>query len=80
MKNNYFLRPEGDKIFMCCGKAKCPSVSFEGGNIIIKDDHNNSVAVKPEEALLITQASKDIMEIALGPTGPEGEEGQDEDS
>jgi hypothetical protein len=80
MKNKYFLRPEGDKIFMCCGKAKCPSVSFEGGNIIIRDDHDNAVTIKPEEALLLTQASKDIIESVSGPMGPEGEEGQREGS
>jgi hypothetical protein len=57
MKNNYYLRPEGNKIFMCCGKAKCPSVSLnEEGLVQIEDDYGNLVKMKKEEAALLKDA------------------------
>lgn len=57
MKNNYFLREEGNKIFMCCGKAGCPSVEVTDDQLIqISDDFGNSVQMKPEEAELIKAA------------------------
>jgi|TARA_B110000483_G_C18164361_1_gene530589 hypothetical protein len=57
MKNKYYLREEGNKIFMCCGKAGCPSVeSIPDGSIKISDDHGNSVQMKVEEAELIKAA------------------------
>jgi len=57
MKNNYFLREEGNKIFMCCGKAGCPSVSInDEGLVEISDDYGNSVKMKKEEANLMGQA------------------------
>jgi hypothetical protein len=57
MKNNYFLREENGKVFMCCGKAGCPSVSFsEDGLIQITDDFGNSVKMKHEEAEMIKGA------------------------
>ena len=63
MNNNYYLRPEGNKIFMCCGKAKCPSVSFdEEGFIQIEDDYGNSVKMKKEEAALLKDAVAQLSE------------------
>ena len=57
MKNKYSLREEGNKIFMCCGKAGCPSVeSIPDGLIKISDDYGNSVKMKAEEAELIKAA------------------------
>lgn len=57
MKNNYYLRPEGNKIFMCCGKANCPSVSEnDEGLIEISDDYGNKVKMKKQEASLISDA------------------------
>lgn len=61
MKNNYYLRPEGNKIFMCCGKANCPSVEInDEGLVEIKDDYGNSVKMKKEEAQLIEKAVLDL--------------------
>lgn len=57
MKNNYFLRKEEGKIFMCCGKANCPSVELDSDGLVeIKDDYGNSVKMKKEEASLLKDA------------------------
>ena len=57
MKDNYYLRPEGNKIFMCCGKQKCPNVEITDEELVqISDDYGNSVKMKKEEAELITAA------------------------
>lgn len=62
MKNEYYLRPEGQKIFMCCGKARCPSVQVnEEGLIEIEDDYGNSVKMKKEEADLIKGAVSQLL-------------------
>lgn len=63
MKNEFYLREEGNRIFMCCGKAKCPSVEVnEEGLIEIKDDYGNSVKMKKEEATLIKAAVSQLNE------------------
>lgn len=57
MKNEYYLRHDNNKIFMCCGKAGCPSVSVnDEGLVEISDDHGNTVKMKKEEASLIKEA------------------------
>ena len=66
MKNNYYLRPEGDKIFMCCGKARCPSVSLEEDMIKIEDDFGGFVKMKKEEAELIKSAVEDLTKNEKG--------------
>ena len=66
MKNKYYLREEGDQIFLCCGKAKCPSVAFQGDEIIIRDDFGNAAHMKLEEALLLSEAAKKISETESG--------------
>jgi hypothetical protein len=66
MKNNYYLRPEGNKIFMCCGKAKCPSVSVEEGMIKIEDDFGGFVKMKKEEAELIKSAVENLTDNEKG--------------
>ena len=63
MNKEYYLRPEGNKVFMCCGKANCPSVEInEEGLIEIKDDYGNSVKMQQEEASLISNAVDKINE------------------
>lgn len=58
---NYFLRQEGEKVFMCCGKAGCPSVNLnEEGLVEISDDDGNKVKMKKEEAALIQDAIKTL--------------------
>lgn len=67
MKNNYFLREEGNRIFMCCGKAGCPSVAVdEEGLINISDDFGNTVKMKKEEAALIRDAVSKLNEKESG--------------
>ena len=63
MNNKYYLREEGNQIFMCCGKAKCPSVAIQGEEIIIRDDHGNVAHMKLEEALLLSEAAEKISEM-----------------
>lgn len=58
---NYFLRQEGEKVFMCCGKAGCPSVNLnKEGLVEISDDNGNKVKMKKEEAALIQDAIKTL--------------------
>ena len=66
MNNKYYLREEGNQIFMCCGKAKCPSVAIEGEEIVIRDDHGNVAHMKLEEALLLSEAAEKISEMPRG--------------
>lgn len=61
MKKDYYLRPEGNKVFMCCGKANCPSVEInDEGLVEIKDDFGNSVKMKKEEAALLKDAVAEL--------------------
>jgi hypothetical protein len=63
MKNEYYLRPEGNRVFMCCGKQRCPSVQFnDEGLITIEDDYGNSVKMKKEEAALIKGAVQSLID------------------
>jgi hypothetical protein len=63
MKNNYFLRKEEGKVFMCCGKAGCPSVELNSDGLVeIKDDYGNSVKMKKEEASLLKDAVSELGE------------------
>ena len=63
METNYFLREEGSRILMCCGKAGCPSVSIdEDGLINISDDFGNTVKIKKEEAALLESAVSKLNE------------------
>ena len=58
---NYFLRQDGPKIFMCCGKAGCPSVEFDSeGMVKINDDFGNTVKMNKEEAALIAGAVEQL--------------------
>ena len=57
MNDKFYLREEGNRIFMCCGKANCPSVEVDKDGLIkIKDDYGNSVKMKKEEAALLKDA------------------------
>jgi len=57
MNDKFYLREEGNRIFMCCGKANCPSVEVDKDGLIkIKDDYGNSVKIKKEEAALLKDA------------------------
>jgi hypothetical protein len=61
MNNQYYLRPEGNKVFMCCGKAGCPSVEFnEEGLVQISDDFGNTVKMNKDEAKLIAGAVEQL--------------------
>lgn len=63
-QSDYYLRPEGNKIFMCCGKAKCPSVNLSGNDMIeISDDYGNTVKMKKDEARLITEAVNKLKDL-----------------
>ena len=58
---NKNLRREGNVVFMCCGKAGCPSVEFNPEGLIeIKDDHGNTVKMEENQARLIAKAVKEL--------------------
>jgi len=55
--NNKYLRQEGSVVFMCCGKAGCPSVEINNdGMVEITDEDGNKVIIQKEEAALLPQA------------------------
>lgn len=61
MKNEYYLREDGNRIFMCCGKANCPSAIINEENFVeISDDYGNTVKMKIEEAELLDGAIKKL--------------------
>jgi len=46
---------------LCCGRGKCPELSFhKDGDIIIKDDSGFVVRMAPDQAELIPQAIKEL--------------------
>ena len=62
-KDSYYIREEGRNLFLCCGKAGCPSVSVnEEGKVEIKDDHGNTVIMEKAEANLLPDAVKRLNE------------------
>ena len=64
MSNNYSLRMEGGKVFMCCGKAGCPSVELnDEGLVQIADDFGNTVKMNKEEAALIAGAVEQLKQF-----------------
>lgn len=64
MKDKYYLRQEGEKFFMCCGKAGCPSVEMnDEGLIQIADDFGNTVKMNKEEAALIAGAVEQLKQF-----------------
>jgi hypothetical protein len=58
MKNDYYLRTEGERVFMCCGKAKCPSVRVDesSNKVFIEDDFNNTSEMSIAEGMLLSEA------------------------
>ncbi len=75
MTDKYYLRSEGSAIFLCCGKAGCPSLSpTKDGMVSIKDDNGNEVKLKVEEAEMLGKAVEALTE------NPEGiKAGSDQD-
>jgi hypothetical protein len=64
MKDKYYLRQEGEKFFMCCGKAGCPSVEMnEEGLVEIADDYGNKVKMNKSEANLIAGAVEQLKQF-----------------
>ena len=58
---NKNLRIEGARVFMCCGKAGCPSVEYNTEGLVeIKDDHGNKVKMEESQARLIAQAVEEL--------------------
>lgn len=63
MSNNHYLRRESGQIFLCCGKAGCPSVQVnEEGFVEIKDDFGNTVKMSRSEADLLPEAVEALNE------------------
>ena len=65
------LRIEKDSVFMCCGKAKCPSIrktkaKNEEGEVLftIKDDFGGEVVLSESQALLVSEATSKAKEIS----------------
>lgn len=70
--NNYHVRMEEGKAFLCCGKAGCPSVSKDNeGLVVITDDYGSTVKMKEEEAELIHHALAHVNDNLEGETSCE---------
>ncbi len=55
--NKIEYRINKEKIFLCCGKARCPSVSKgEDGMILITDDFGGMVKMPHDQANMINGA------------------------
>lgn len=50
------LRQEGNKLLLCCGSKRCPSLEIVDNNVILTDDDKNSVKLTVEQASLINEA------------------------
>lgn len=63
MKNDYYLRTEGERVFMCCGKAKCPSVRVDESlnKVFIEDDFNNTSEMSIAEGMLLSEAVQEAI-------------------
>ena len=61
--NKHYIRMEGKKAFLCCGKSGCPSVAKgDDGLIEITDDYGNTVKMKVEEADMIHLAVAHVID------------------
>jgi|TARA_B110000305_G_C19337914_1_gene587564 hypothetical protein len=65
------LRIENNNVFMCCGKAKCPSIkktkneNEDGESMyLIKDDFGGQVSLSESQALLISEAAIKAKELS----------------
>jgi len=47
-------------IQLCCGSKRCPTLTLEGNNVRITDDHGKSVSIEVGQAKLIGKALKDL--------------------
>lgn len=55
-----------NSVRLCCGKKGCPVVEdLDNGMVKITDDNGNTIVVKKEEALLISDGVKTIHEQKL---------------
>ena len=56
-KKETTYRIRNDAIFLCCGKARCPSVQKDKeGMIVIKDDFGGEIKMPKEQADMIKGA------------------------
>lgn len=56
---NKNIRFENGRVFLCCGKTKCPSIAKEEGStdsFIIKDDYEGSVKLTKEQLEAVSEA------------------------
>jgi hypothetical protein len=54
---NEFRMKDG-RLFLCCGKARCPSISKKDDMIFITDDFGGKVKIPHDQAKLIDKALK----------------------
>ena len=55
------IRESESMVRLCCGKKGCPTVENLGnGTVKITDDDGNSIVVKQEEALLLSDGVKTL--------------------
>ena len=52
------MKIENNTVRLCCGGKGCPVVDVKDNKVIITDDHNNSIEISQEQAGLINEAVK----------------------
>lgn len=61
LNNNMIIPINQNSVKLCCGKKGCPVVEdLNNGMVKITDDDGNTIIVKKEEAMLISDGVKTI--------------------
>jgi hypothetical protein len=65
------LRIEDKNVFMCCGKAKCPSIKKTNENTedgesmyLVTDDFGGNVKITESQAFALSEAAQKAKEIS----------------
>lgn len=56
MKNQLKHDEVNQSVILCCGSKRCPVVSVDGENIMIKDDFGQIVTMSKQQAGMISEA------------------------
>jgi hypothetical protein len=56
------MKIENNTVRLCCGGKGCPVVDVKGNKVIITDDYNNTIEISQEQAGMIKDAVKLLVE------------------
>lgn len=55
------LKPDGNKLLLCCGNKGCPSVEIIDDIVHIVDDDNNTVRLTVDQASIFNDALNQLI-------------------